>query len=86
MVNTPRAYTFIEDNTHYVYIVQELAVCSLSDILNGKTSKINFTVGEIYRVAISVLSALKLLKVKEIVHRNIRPSSILIFPDGKCKL
>ena len=71
----------------YIWILSECMDTSL-DKFYLKVKSLELKIPEVFssKVAFSVISALEYLKTKKIMHRDVKPSNILINRDCKIKL
>ena len=64
------------DTKDYFYIVMELCICNLEQCIQMREN--GFSIDEIKKLLIQINNTLKLSKDKNIIHRNLKPSNILI--------
>ncbi|KAJ7134560.1 kinase-like domain-containing protein [Mycena epipterygia] len=77
--------TFSTPLAHF-YLLELCLGGSLSSYLSSYLDGNSITEGHLRGVLKSIIEALIYLKKEGVVHRNIRPSSVLLTPDGRIKL
>ena len=77
-MNSKYSIEFIEliENNDYIYLVLELCVGNLNDLLKNKNGNLDIT--RIFEIIIQLNEVLKLMHSKEIEHTNLKPENILI--------
>lgn len=81
--NIVRVIEFFQTSQGHLVIIMERANCSLADLL---LQNYKFDVKAICTVGLHVLLALDYIHSLPVVHRDVTPKNILVFPDWTYKL
>ena len=80
-INTVKLYEYFDTKDEFA-IITELCDCSLLQLIKQKKS---LEIDEIYSILLQLNNSFKIMSDYKIIHRNIKPATILIKYDNKEK-
>ncbi len=74
-----------EGSVHYM-VMEYVPGCSLLDFVKGEGGRGPLPIAEATGLALKVLAGLRAAHAQGLIHRDVKPSNIMITPDGDAKL